>query len=326
MIDSELISVVMPAFNASEYIAETIECILAQDYQNFELVICDDYSADNTCSIIEGFNDSRVRLIKTDSNSGSAKYPRELAIENSRGNLICWIDSDDIVPVDYLSKLYNRKVETSASIVCSRMVAIRAGVEEYTLPRMGFDYSKVLAGPDAMMMTIGFPWQINLNGWLCDKKLWIAVSSFKNKTIRHMDADDYSAREILFKAEKVAFCLVNYYYRLHQNSITKKLSVKKFESIITDFLVYDFVKKHYPKASKKVLEMICHRMVSLTCQLVVYRNCMSDDDVTSVTKLLAKYHKRLPFGIVHSKELSFKHKLLLLLPYKTSIKIIQFVN
>lgn len=185
------ISVVMPAYNASTYIAESIECILAQDYENFELVICDDCSMDNTTEIVNAYTDSRVRLISTVRNTGSAKYPRELAIELAKGNLICWIDSDDLVPSDYLTKLYKRKLETSADIVCSQMVAVRDGDVEYTLPRDGFDYSVICNGKDAMTKTLGFPWQINLNGWLCDKQLWTNVSSFKNLDITHMDADDY---------------------------------------------------------------------------------------------------------------------------------------
>lgn len=322
----DMISVVMPAYNAARYIAESIECIIAQDYVNFELVICDDCSTDNTAEIVSGYTDSRIRLIRTEHNTGSAKYPREMAIEAANGNLICWIDSDDLVPSDYLTKLYNRKLETSADIVCSQMLAVRDGVVEYTLPRGGFDYSVIHDGKETMMMTLGFPWQINLNGWLCDKRLWTSVSSFKNLSIIHMDADDYSAREILYNARKVAFSQAEYRYRIHSNSITKKIGLKRFESIITDFLVYDFVKTRFTEAKAKVQLMMCQRMISLTRLFVVNHNYIVKEEIKSIDRLLSSYHRRIPTEIAFDNQLSIGQRLLLLLPYPASKKLIQFLN
>lgn len=105
------ISVVLLACNASRYIAKTIQSILQQDFENFELIIADDCSTDNTVEIISSFNGQRIRLIHTERNTGSAKYPRELAFEQSHAPYICWIDSDDTVDQDYLSKLLTTKIK-----------------------------------------------------------------------------------------------------------------------------------------------------------------------------------------------------------------------
>ena len=65
-----LVTVSMPAFNSERYIGEAIESILAQTYQNFELIIVDDGSTDRTREIIEGFTDPRIIKIYSDRNRG----------------------------------------------------------------------------------------------------------------------------------------------------------------------------------------------------------------------------------------------------------------
>lgn len=92
-----LCSVIMPAYNAEKYIREAIESVLAQTYENFELIIVNDCSNDSTADIISEYKrlDSRVRLFSQNQNYGCAAA-RNLAIEKSRGRYIAFIDSDDM--------------------------------------------------------------------------------------------------------------------------------------------------------------------------------------------------------------------------------------
>lgn len=90
-----LLSVIIPVYNSEKYIEETINSVLNQTYQNFEIIIVDDCSTDDSCKIIENLNDERIRLIKLDKNSGVA-VARNIAIENANGQYIAFLDSDDI--------------------------------------------------------------------------------------------------------------------------------------------------------------------------------------------------------------------------------------
>lgn len=95
MAQSELVSIVCPTFNASKYIAATIESVRAQHYQNFELLIVDDCSTDNTAEVISPYLfDQRIRLIRQEVNHGAA-VTRNRAIELSTGRFIAFLDSDD---------------------------------------------------------------------------------------------------------------------------------------------------------------------------------------------------------------------------------------
>ena len=95
--EKPLVSVIMAAYNADKYIAEAIESILSQTYQNWELIIADDASSDKTVEIINEYTkrDSRIKLICQDKNSGPAAARNE-AIKKSLGKYIAILDSDDI--------------------------------------------------------------------------------------------------------------------------------------------------------------------------------------------------------------------------------------
>jgi glycosyltransferase involved in cell wall biosynthesis len=91
-----LASVLMSNYNYARYIGEAIQSVLDQTYGSFELLICDDGSTDNSCEVVESYvnRDSRVRLFRKKNGGQASGY--NLAFENSRGNIICLIDSDDV--------------------------------------------------------------------------------------------------------------------------------------------------------------------------------------------------------------------------------------
>ena len=96
MNNRELVSIVTPAYNCEKYIAETIESVLAQTYTNWEMIIVNDKSTDNTLNIIKQYTklDKRIKLINLSENSGAA-VARNVALDNAKGRFIAFIDSDD---------------------------------------------------------------------------------------------------------------------------------------------------------------------------------------------------------------------------------------
>lgn len=90
-----LVSVLMPAFNSELYIAEAIESILNQTYSNFELIIFDDGSTDNTRAVIENYSDSRIVKVLSDKNYGVVRARNEM-IDLAKGQYIALMDADDI--------------------------------------------------------------------------------------------------------------------------------------------------------------------------------------------------------------------------------------
>ena len=97
-----LVSIIMPAYNAAEYIAEAIESVLIQNYRNFELIIVDDGSTDNTKDIIAGFKDEKIKYFYKE-NAGAASA-RNLAMKESKGDFLITLDADDMMAPDFIAK------------------------------------------------------------------------------------------------------------------------------------------------------------------------------------------------------------------------------
>jgi len=98
-----LVTVVTPSYNSSPFIRETIESVLAQTYKNWEMIIVDDGSSDNSQEIIREYTaqDERIKLIVNKENVGASKS-RNIAIAEARGEYIAFLDSDDIWLADKL--------------------------------------------------------------------------------------------------------------------------------------------------------------------------------------------------------------------------------
>ena len=101
----DLVSIITPAYNAAAYIAETIESVLAQTYTNWEMLIVNDCSKDNTAEIVQSYaaKDKRIKLINLKQNSGAAAA-RNTAIQNAKGRYIAFLDSDDLWKKEKLQK------------------------------------------------------------------------------------------------------------------------------------------------------------------------------------------------------------------------------
>jgi glycosyltransferase involved in cell wall biosynthesis len=93
----------MPCFNSSKFISNSIISVIKQTYKNWELIIVDDASSDNSIEVIEKFQCSRIKVIKQSVNSGSG-ICRKVAYENSNGIYIAFLDSDDLWDKTKLSK------------------------------------------------------------------------------------------------------------------------------------------------------------------------------------------------------------------------------
>lgn len=89
------ISVIMPVYNAEEYVEEAVWSICSQTFENFELIIVDDCGSDSSIEKISAINDSRIRILHNKENKGIA-YSRNKALEASRGEYIAIMDDDDV--------------------------------------------------------------------------------------------------------------------------------------------------------------------------------------------------------------------------------------
>ena len=131
-----MVSIVLPVYNASEYLTECIDSILAQTYTDFELLVMDDGSTDNSVSIAESYGDERIRVIACEHD-----FIQTLnrGIEESQGKYIARIDADDMMMPNRLEKQVERMENNPSVTVCSSAAQAFGLAEEV----VGFGNGKI---------------------------------------------------------------------------------------------------------------------------------------------------------------------------------------
>lgn len=253
MKERPLISVVTPVYNGALFVRAAYDCLLRQSHPNWEWVVVDDGSTDDTARLMAQLaeGDSRISFIRQ-RGSGVPKVPRDRAVYESKGNLILPLDIDDKLADDYLELMYSRMVETNADIVYPQMVFVdfATGQETRRLPVADFDTTKVYAGRDLVRETMP-DWRIGCNGGLYRRPVWTNMSYPEKKARMWMNSDENDERLYLLKARTVAFASAHYYYQCHPASTTTSFSPKLFHPLKTCQELLDLVEGAFGRDSEE---------------------------------------------------------------------------
>ena len=117
---SPAVSVIVPVFNAEKYLGVCLESIAAQTFQDFEVIVVDDCSTDNSTAVAENFLerfDGRLKIISLEENTGSGAVPRNVGLNFSRGKYICFADADDLLTPNALETFFDAAETFQADVV-----------------------------------------------------------------------------------------------------------------------------------------------------------------------------------------------------------------
>ena len=246
------ITCIMPAYNVGTYISRAIDSIITQDFTDWELVIVDDCSTDNTTEVVELYveKDDRIRLIRRTDNSGGPFVPRKDAIESAKADIIAPLDADDWIDSDYLGILFRLKKSLGAEIVYPSMYGeIPGGGRKRLVPVEGTEFDKVFRGADLVKRTLD-GWKLGANGGLLDKDLYLrCMNTFENP--RFMFADEILTRVLLHAADRVVLSTAGYNYFLNDESITHVVNMNKFGGLYANLKLKEFIYKNYPEGSEE---------------------------------------------------------------------------
>jgi glycosyltransferase involved in cell wall biosynthesis len=133
-----LVSVIMPTYNHAKYIGEAIESVLNQTYKNFELIIIDNYSEDDTEKIVAAFKENRIKYLKF-RNNGIIAASRNYGIKNSDGEYVAFLDSDDTWLPEKLEKQIELfHVSNETAMIYTRFKTVRGDtISKDILPKNG---------------------------------------------------------------------------------------------------------------------------------------------------------------------------------------------
>lgn len=210
-------------YNGAKYVGQTIESVLLQSYQNWEMLIVDDGSKDNSAEIVKEYadKDSRIKLIRQ--KNGGCASARNNALNNAAGRYVCFLDSDDIWEEDFLQEQIKFMKEKKASFVYASHKRINEKNQQILTPFIvpeKVSYSDLLRTCSISTLTVMIDKE-KVDGVIFDEKL---------RNVR----DDYALWLELIKQTKVAYgnkkILAS--YRILQGSATrnkKKVAKAQFK-------------------------------------------------------------------------------------------------
>jgi len=226
------VSIIIPVYNSEKFIVETIESVLNQTYNNWELILIDDASTDKSVDVINSkYNDeSRIKLITLEQNQGAA-YARNMGLKKMSGEFLCFLDSDDIW----------EKTKIEEQLVFMKMKACAISFTEYQV--ISEDKRKTKA-------IVRVPDKIDYSGYLKNTVIGMSTSMIDLGKVEPFEFFNLRTRQdtylwiTLLKRGHIAYglkkSLVKYRYR--ENSI----SANKFKAAAMVWhLYYDLEKLNF---------------------------------------------------------------------------------
>lgn len=227
----EKISIITPVYNCEKFIRKTLECVLNQTHKNWEWLLVDDCSSDNSANIIQEYalKDARIKYFKLDKNSGAA-VARNTALEKSTGRFIAYLDSDDLWRKEKLEKQVKFMLDNKYAFTCT-------------------DYEKITEDGSSLNKIIKIPKKVNYNlflrntiiqtvGVMVDTKLTGKDLLYMPNIRRRQDAATWC--QLLKNGFDCYECPENLsYYRVVSNS----LSSNKFKAIKMNWYWYRKIEK-----------------------------------------------------------------------------------
>lgn len=226
-----LVSVIVPVYKVEQVVKNCIESILNQTFTNFELILVDDGSPDNSGRICDEYAQKDDRVIVIHKENGGVSSARNVGIDKAKGKYICFVDSDDYVSKDYLKTLidveennnadniwcYFKTVDKYSEKIDCKEVSSEPNIEKYTVKDIMTLHEKWLdAGPVCKLYILDI---IKENNLKFDESLSLGEDLIFNFVYL-----DYTNKNIIVINNELYFYLQN-----NENSLSKKYYQDMFE-------------------------------------------------------------------------------------------------
>lgn len=246
---NDLISVIVPAYNAEAFIERCLNSLLRQTYENLEIICINDASTDNTAQTVKKINDPRIRLINNEQNLG-------ISLTRNRGKYIGFIDSDDFVDPDFYEKLHRAAVANDAEVVTA------ATSVEWP------DKTKIWAGRPGVCTGFADKLKAVRNG-SCWNKLYQTgfLREHKLEFPAGLIAEDnfFIIRCLHCCAGLAVIDDTRYHYIMMPSSLThdpQKAEKRKQDSLTISRMIVEFIEQNAPEHKKATVAFIIKNVVA----------------------------------------------------------------
>lgn len=289
-----MISVIMPLYNNEKYVIEAIQSVVNQTYKDWELIIINDASTDNSKFVVQNFleeeKDNRIVFIDLKENKG-VSFVRNLGMKKTKGGYISFLDSDDFWDKNFLNDLYKKIKETNGKLVYSKFAYF------YNRDNIKINKAVMREGKiDKFIIKKNHRYEMEYPFCICAilvKRSLIEQYKIKFPEDQNLFEDGLFLSKLIGITDIVSVNKVLMYYRQHQTSITHTKYTKKeyLQELLFLERLLDFIKIYNIYFYNIVYKYYIYRLYRVI--LIILKK----DKIESSIKLINKYNNILNFFI-----------------------------
>lgn len=240
-----LISVIVPVYNVEKYLKKCLDSIINQSYKNIEIILVDDGSNDTSGKICDEYEkkDERIKVIHK--KNGGLSDARNVGIEESKGEYICFIDSDDYIEPNMIEDLYKACIDYNVKIAsCDKIRELENGKKVF---EKKYESSRMITKKEAYSNMLLF------DPAVCDKmferSLFDEVKFPKGKLYE----DILTTNKLIEQCDNLYHIAKPYYHYIQRNNsiVHQKFSIKKLDYIRNAKKLYEYIVNEYPELQEQ---------------------------------------------------------------------------
>jgi glycosyltransferase involved in cell wall biosynthesis len=265
---SKLVSIIVPAYNAEDLISECIQSIINQTYRNIEIIVINDGSTDGTLEIVNSFTDTRLILVSQENKGCSAAKNQGLRI--AKGDFIQYLDADDYLSLDKIEKQVDKLgFNENFTAVCKTVIIS----DDEKINRLEIDTNLIQNGGKGIdfLLTLwglnGNSGMVQPNAYLISRKIANEIGEWNEEISPSPDEDGEYFTRVLLATETVIYTEgINFYRKkLNQNSLSQNFSLQRA------FNLLDTVELKFSHLFKVENTNRIHKLYQLNISQVAYQ-------------------------------------------------------
>lgn len=314
------ISVLMPVYNGAFFLEETLNSLVSQTFNNFEVICINDGSTDNSLEILNSYS-QKYKFIKVYNkpNEGTAAKAVNFGLKYATGEFFMYTSQDDLYSEKLLETNYFEAKALNADAVVPNTIFYFSNTDN-KLGYFGLNNNyPILSGNEAFSLSLN--WRIS--GFVLWRRSLLA--NFGDKFFNFaINSDEFTTRLLYFHSEKVIFTKENFYYRQNNpNSITKKWNHKLLESFITVRKLEEFIQENSLNKKEDLLrvwETLYYEIIRITS--ILHKN-KDNMDISEYNHFDSQLKKIYTDNLYKTRQVKLKNtkqnikKVVMLISYST---------
>lgn len=296
-------SVLIPMYNAERYISECINSILNQDYQDYEIIIVDDGSTDNSSDIVDSYQaqyPKKIRVIHKD-NSG-VLLTRRRAIQEAKGDYILWVDADDVIKPSLMRVLHGRICLNNADIIIYNYELLDK--PETTICSLDPEYDCQCVDKHLICTKLILGRNMNELWTKCIRReIYDINADYSSYKHVRMGDDVFCLLPVINEAEKIEYINESFYrYRLVKSSITHTIDYNSYFSYRSIYeRECEFIDRWNFSDDEKFQAKIIFSTKIISFILQGISLCKDKKDYDSFVRRISEDEKRRPICLQDNK-------------------------